>query len=193
MAGRSSVGRSPGVMVGAVLLCVLALACGPGTPPGNASPDATALPSGGSSDPAAPTAPASPLGTVGPSPSLAGRDAPPDALLAAEGGDPVTGQLGTYVWFQSGSDSPWLPGTPLTVGAGEPLTLTLVPAGDIRAWRARYVPANAEGPGGASSLGAGSGPPAFVAPGTGAWTVEVFVEFAAGVGDASYFWRLEVE
>ena len=35
---------------------------------------------------------------------------PPAATLAAEGGDPVAGQLGSYTWAGGGSDSPWLPG-----------------------------------------------------------------------------------
>lgn len=190
MPSRSPLGRSSGVIIGLVLLGGLAMACGPGTAPGS-SVDGATRPSGGSPDPV-PTMLSSPS-PVGPSPSLAGRDAPPDALLAAEGGDPVTGQLGTYIWLESGSDSPWLPGAPLAVGSGEPLTLTLAPDGDVRAWRARYVPADRPGPEGAVSLGEGTGMAAFDTPGAGAWTVEVFVEFAAGVGDASYFWRLEVE
>ena len=68
-----------------------------------------------------------------------------------------------------------------------------MPDGEIRAWAARYVPAAAGGPEGATSLGDGTGTPRFDAPGPGTWTVEVFVEFAPGVGEARYFWRLEVE
>ena len=105
--------------------------------------------------------------SIGPSPSIAGRDAPPDAALAAEGGDPVTGQLGTYVWLESGSDSPWLRGSPLAVGPGEPLAVSFVPDGDVEAWTARYVPAAAQGPDGAITLGQGTGSPSFSAPGTG--------------------------
>lgn len=193
MAGRSSLGRWSSVGVGVALLGGIAMACGPGVAPGSSSADGSAPPSGGTPDAGSPTLPASPAGTVGPSPSLAGRDSPPDALLAAEGGDPVTGQLGTYVWFESGSDAPWLPGAPLMVGAGEPLTVSLVPDSEVRAWRARYAPADAQGPDGATSLGEGTGTPVFNAPGAGAWTVEVSVGFAAGVGDALYFWQLEVE
>ena len=129
----------------------------------------------------------------GASPTRAGLDGPPEATLAAEGGDPVTGQLGTYVWFDSGTDSPWLHGTPMAVGAGEPLTVALVPAGDLDTWTARYVPAAASGPAGANLLGDGSGDAAFPAPGPGTWTVEVAVVFAVGAGSASYFWQLEVE
>lgn len=164
-----------GAIVGIAILAGMVLACGP------------------AATPASGTLPVSQRPTGGPSPTVAGRDAPPDALLAVEGGDPVAGQLGTYVWLETGSDSPWLPGAPIAVGAGEPLMVSLVPDGDIRAWAARYVPANAVGPDGATSLGEGAGSPAFAAPGPGTWTLEVFVEFAAGAGDARYFWRLEVE
>ncbi|HSL75557.1 MAG TPA: hypothetical protein VK867_01340 [Candidatus Limnocylindrales bacterium] len=119
-------------------------------------------------------------------------DMPPDASLAAEGGDPVTGQLGTYTWRDGGSDSPWLPGARMTAGAGEPLTMTLEPAATLESWRARLVPATADGPAGAVVLGQGSGPLVFTAPAPGEWTVEVAVVFADALGDASYFWRLEV-
>ena len=152
---------------------------------------------------APPPPPASPIATVmlsptpaapsGPPPSLAGRDAPPDAVLAADGGDPVTGQLGTYVWFDTGSDAPWLRGAPLRVGAGEPLTLRLVPDGPIARWEARYVPAAGQGPAGTVALGQGAGSIAFEAPGAGQWTVEIVIEFGGAAGEAHYFWRLEVE
>lgn len=119
-------------------------------------------------------------------------DGPPAARMSAEGGDPVTGQLGTYVWGDAGSDSPWLPGAPIAVGVGEPLTVTFDPAIPVSTWRARMVPARAAGPDGASSLGLGAGDPRFGAPAPGSWTVEVHVAFVAGRGDASYFWRLDV-
>jgi hypothetical protein len=167
------------VITGVVFLAVVAIGCVPATPPEGTSP---------------PTPQASPAApSIGPSPSLAGRDAPPDAALAAEGGDPVTGQLGTYVWLESGSDAPWLRGAPLAVGAGEPLTVTFIPDGDVGAWSARYVPAAAQGRGGAITLGTGTGSTGFSAPGPGTWTVELAVEFPAAAGHASYFWQLEVE
>jgi hypothetical protein len=174
-----------GAISGVALLVGVVLACEPA-----ASPGATIVVA---ATPAVTASPTPPVATGGPSPTVPGRDSPPDALLAAEGGDPIAGQLGTYVWQETGSDSPWLPGAPLAVGAGEPLTLSVVPDGEIRAWAVRYVPAAAGGPEGATSLGEGAGSPRFDAPGPGAWTVEVFVEFAPGVGDARYFWRLEVE
>lgn len=179
MAPGSSLRPIPAVVAGlAMLLVAMATACGP-----------AATPDGGAS----PTAPANPGATIGPSPSIAGRDAPPDAALSVEGGDPVVGQLGTYVWLDSGSDLPWLTGTPLTVGAGEPLTVMFAPDGDVRSWVARYTPTAAQGPAGAVPLGDGTGSPTFAAPESGTWTLEVAVEFAAGAGQASYFWRLDVE
>jgi hypothetical protein len=116
--------RGAAAAIGVVLLAGMFWGCTPAASPEGGGSPAAATP-GGSSPPPAPATAAAP------SPSLAGRDAPPDAVLAAEGGDPVTGQLGTYVWLQTGSDAPWLPGAPLTVGTGEPLTVGLVPDGDI--------------------------------------------------------------
>ena len=118
---------------------------------------------------------------------------PPVAALAAEGGDATDGQLGTYTWGDGGSDAPWLPGERMAVGAGEPLTVTFRPATAIETWSARAVPASAEGPAGATSLGQGSGAPRFAAPGAGTWTVEVRAVFANAVGEASYFWQLAVD
>lgn len=122
--------------------------------------------------------------------------APPAATLAAEGGEPVEGQLGTYLWRDGGSDAPWLQGAPIRVGAGEPLAISLTPPISIDAWRVRMVPATADGPAGAVILGEGRGPsagdaPAFDAPDVGRWTIEVAVTFADGLGSASYFWQLE--
>jgi hypothetical protein len=185
MAPRSSTRSIPILLLCVALLGVsaVAVACGP-----------SAAPDGGAS----PTPPASQGATVAPSPavpspSLAGRDAPPEAVLAADGGDPVTGQLGTFVWFDTGSDAPWLPGAPLRVGAREPLTVRLVPDGAIEAWNARYAPAAAQGQDGAKALGQGAGSVAFGAPEAGDWTLEVSITFAGGAGEAAYFWRLEVE
>lgn len=139
----------------------------------------------------APAAPSPSAATPQPT-AQAPAGGPPAARLAAEGGDPVAGQVGTYVWRNEGSDSPWLPGAPITVGASEPLTVTFDPAIGVDSWRARMVPSGAIGPGGASQLGQGGGEPRFGAPAPGSWTVEVHVVFEANAGDASYFWRLEV-
>ena len=170
------------VVVVAAIVAVVVVGCGP-----TISPPAFTPPSPTSSAP--PTTPTPPS----PSPSVAGRDAPPDALLAAEGGDPITGQLGTYLWFGTGSDAPWLTGAPLTVGSGEPLHLQVVPEGSIATWEVRDLPAGAADPGEARTIAKGTGAPAFAAPGSGTWTVEVTLEFAGGAGRAAYFWRLKVE
>jgi hypothetical protein len=118
---------------------------------------------------------------------------PPVAGLAAEGGDPVAGQLGTYTWGDSGSDSPWLHGARISVGSSEPLNVSFTPTINVRSWRARAVPATADGPSGARLLGEGSGTPRFEAPEPGTWTVEVHVTFENDLGNASYFWQLAVE
>jgi hypothetical protein len=153
------------------------------------APDGTAGPSIASVGPSLGTA--APTSTRGVTAAPADA-APPAATLAAEGGDPVAGQLGTYIWRDGGSDSPWLRGAPIAVGTGEPLSISLEPATGIASWGARSVPASADGPDGATSLGEGAGSPAFAAPGAGTWTVEVHVVFDDGLGDASYFWRLDV-
>ena len=114
------------------------------------------------------------------------------ARLAVEGGDPVEGQLGTYTWAGGGSDSPWLPGAPIAAGAGEPMSSAFEPVLGVTAWRARIVPAAADGPSGARLVAEGSGTPRFEAPAAGAWTLEVQVTFAAGLGAASYAWALSV-
>jgi hypothetical protein len=118
---------------------------------------------------------------------------PPLARLAAEGGDPTAGQLGTYTWGDGGSDSPWLPGARIAVGSGEPLTVTFATTPRVGSWRARAVPSTSDGPAGAIVLGQGSGTPRFEAPEPGTWTVEVRVVFAKGAGTASYFWQLAVD
>ncbi len=117
---------------------------------------------------------------------------PPVASLGVDGGDPVPGQLGTYIWADGGSDSAWLPGTPLTVGSGERLTLKMAPEVPLRSWRARYTAARATDPTGAKALLEGVGRPAFPAPPAGTWTVEVALTFAEDVGSASYFWQITV-
>ncbi len=146
---------------------------------------------------ATPLATASPQVTqapaMTPAPTVAGIDAPPEALLAAEGGDPVMGQLGTYIWMNGGSDAPWLRGAPINVGAGEPLSVTFLPGIDVASWRTRYVPAASDGETGGASLGEGAGPPAFLAPAIGSWTVAVTVTFLQDAGDANYYWRLDVQ
>ena len=154
---------------------------------------------------AACSAPVRPLGSApapSPSPVVADQSSeasgavaagPPVAALAAEGGDPTDGQLGTYTWGNGGSDAPWLPGARIAVGAGEPLTVTFRPETTIDTWAARAAPVTADGPAGAATLGQGSGRPRFMAPGGGTWTLEVSVVFGNAAEKASYFWQLAVD
>ena len=177
---RSSVA----VVVIALGAAGLVLACTGQTPGrGSASssaPAATALPS----DPgvaASASAPAS-------SPAAG----PPAASLGVEGGDPVVGQLGSFTWADGGSDSPWLPGTPVAMAAGEPLTVTLADGVGVADWSARRVPAGTSDGAGAVGLGGGPSPVTFAAPGPGSWSVQVDLTFAGGLGAAAYYWQLTV-
>jgi hypothetical protein len=177
-----------------LLLLLLATACTAAAPAGSpvgsvASAVAEATP--GAVDP---TLAVSESGTgtgsvILPSPSSAG---PPDAALAAEGGDGVTGQLGSFTWNGGGSDSPWLPGTPVDVGAGEPLIVTVADNVVVSDWSARRVPAGTANGSGAVSLGGGQAPITFRAPDPGSWSVQVLARFAGGIGSASYYWQVTV-
>jgi hypothetical protein len=174
-----------------VLLTLILAGCG-SSPAASVTESATAAPSPISPSPTAP--PSVDIESAVPTSAAteAAVDGPPGARLSAEGGDPVTGQLGTFTWADAGSDSPWLPGAPIAVGAGEPLAVAFAPDIAIETWRARSVPSTASGPDGAKEIGVGRGVPTFAAPGAGSWTVEVHVAFGDGAGDASYFWRLDV-
>jgi len=110
----------------------------------------------------------------------------------AEGGDPGVGQLGSFTWGAGGSDSPWLPGTPLTVGAGERLTGSISGGVGVAEWSARYVKAGSAGGSGTVGLGSGTATIAITAPGPGSWSLQLAVRFAAGLGSATYYWRLTV-
>jgi hypothetical protein len=183
----SARGRGPHL---AMIVGVLAvLGCGgtritPGRTPSDV-PTSEAQPSGTF----AATAPAStPLPTRRPA------GLPPDALLAVEGGDPVVGDLGSFTWLNAGSDSPWLPGEPIRVGAGETLAIELDPPIAIQEWTATRRPwplpdGVAEAPVDRGSLGEAV---SFMAPPPGIWSVHVSVWFASNRGQASYFWRIEI-
>ena len=140
----------------------------------------------------APTATPSEL-TVTPDPPAASLGEPPRATLAAEGGDAVAGSLGSFTWGDGGSDSPWLPGAPISVGAGELLTVTLPTDAPIEHWLAKRVAAATLDGVGAVSLGNGAGPPIiFKAPPAGAWSVQVDVTFGDDLGSATYYWAVNV-
>jgi hypothetical protein len=145
---------------------------------GTAGPEPTSATSAPTATPTTP--PAAPAAT------------PPAASLSAEGGDPVVGQLGSYTWSGSGSDSPWLPGAPIPVGAREPLTVTLAGGPPVSQWSARRTRAGATDPIGALSAGSGNGPIAIDAPASGSWTLAVSMTFAGERGSATWYWRLDV-
>jgi hypothetical protein len=119
---------------------------------------------------------------------------PPAASLAVDGGDPVVGELGSFTWQDGGSDSPWLPGTPIRVGNGERFTLTLADPIGIGSWTASYVSAADLQSATSVGLGEGTGAPVtFDVPPPGAWSVYVSVRFAENLGSAAYFWHVEVD
>lgn len=144
--------------------------------------------------PATPTSPstgsASASVAVVPSPSPEPSAAPPTAALAVEGGDPVDGQLGSYTWRDSGSDSPWLPGTPITVGLGEPLAVAFPGSPAIGSWRVQARPAAATGP--VVGVAEGDGEIAFTAPDVGTWSMAIIVTFGGGPDAATYYWEVRV-
>ncbi len=113
-------------------------------------------------------------------------------MLAVEGGDQVAGQLGSYTWNGNGSDSPWLPGTPITVGVGERLTASLDPDVGVAMWSARRVAAGTSDGAGAVGLGEGAAPVSFTAPAPGHWSVQVMIGFAGELGSATYYWDVTV-
>ncbi len=182
------------------LLALLLGACSAGAPSGSAvsgSPTTAPPAATASVDPgptASPTTGSDAPG--GPSPTVGVGAEPPAASLSAEGGDPVAGQLGSFTWIGGGSDSPWLPGTPLSIGAGERLTASLAGGVAVDTWSARSAPAGSSDGTGAVGLGDGSAdggsPIAFAPPAKGRWSVQLTVGFADELGSATYYWQVIV-
>ena len=169
--------RGVGLVVASALI---AGACVPSADPPSASRSPTTVPGAST----ATTALASTSVTAVP------VDGPPAALLAAEGGDPVAGQLGTYTWKETGSDAPWLPGAPIAIGMGEPLSVGVAGGLPVGPWVARARPSGTSLP--ARPLGDGSDIIAFGAPDAGVWSLAVEIHFADGSGVATYFWELHI-
>ena len=131
--------------------------------------------------------------TMTPDPPAASLGEPPEAMLATEGGDPVAGSLGSFTWGDGGSDSPWLPGASITVGAGESLTVRLPDDAPVQDWVAKRVAAGTLDGAGAISLANGAAAPiTFRAPAPGAWSVQVDVTFGDDLGSAAYYWAVTV-
>ena len=205
--------RSAGTALVTLFIVLLAAACssagGPpspvlasGSPAGSiATPTLSPLPSLAPSPAASVAAsPPSPAATVAASPAASVATPatsvsaePPPASLAVEGGDPVTGTLGSFTWNNGGSDSPWVPGARIHVGAGERLTVTVAGAVGVAEWTARRVPAGSTDGANAVGLGDGTGPITFQAPPPGTWSAQITVRFAGGLGSATYYWRLDVK
>lgn len=118
---------------------------------------------------------------------------PPQATLSAEGGDPVTGALGSFTWGDGGSDSPWLPGAPIAVASNEPLTAHLPAGVPLKDWKAARVPAGTTDGVEAMAIADGTTTPiAFEAPGPGTWSTQLTVTFGDGLGSATYYWAVAV-
>jgi hypothetical protein len=188
--------QSAGWVVVAILSTALAVSGCTGGGPASSGSAATST-DGPTPEPTVnPTAMATTAGsatlTAAPTGSPAGA-APPDATLAVEGGDPVVGQLGTFTWGDGGSDSPWLPGSPVRVGTGERATVTLSGGVRVASWTARWVPTGTLDGSGAAGLGSGGAPIAFTVPGPGRWSVQVDVRYADDLGSGTYYWQLTVQ
>ena len=118
---------------------------------------------------------------------------PPAAALAVDGGDPVVGELGSFSWDNSGSDSPWLPGARMHVGSGERLTLRLATDVPIERWTVTRTPGATFGSGPVGVADGSTRPVTFATPPRGTWSVQVEVWFAHNLGSAAYYWLIAVD
>lgn len=158
-----------------VLVAVLVMACAGPTPsprPVGSNPPASAAPS------------ASPVTILG--------DLPPEAALLVRDGDPVVGQLGGYTWGDTGSDAPWLPGTPATVDATRSLRFALSFEVPVDSWSARYAPAGDLSPTVSTPLDIGGASLEVEPPAAGRWSLSLTITFGGGLGSATYYWQVEV-
>jgi hypothetical protein len=186
MSGRSA----PGIMPILLVAIVLVTACG--SPNASGSAPVGTIEPGTTPTGRLPADPSQPVAAGTSSPHASTSAEPPAAALKADGGDPVDGQLGSYTWNGGGSDSPWLQGSPIRVGAGEPLTVAIAGGPAIGDWTVQRVAGGTAGGAGAIAMGSGEGTPiAFIAPSAGSWSILVNVRFADGA-DAAYYWLLDV-
>lgn len=152
----------------------------------------TSAPSGPSPTAARSPRQATPSVAAGPTmtatPGSAETRPPPWTVLDASGRR-VEGQIGTFQWDGVVSSSPLLPGSPVTVGLEQELSLTTdgpAPTG----WQATLYPDPTDRTGGIR-FGQAAGPPRLRAPARpGQWTLAVQVRYAAG--EVLHFWRLTV-
>lgn len=164
----------PAVVLAALALVMVAACVGPAASP-------VAIPS--------PTTVPSPAVVVSPS-SNSAEPQPPSALLSIAARPAVAGALGGYTFRGTGSDSPWLPGTPIAVPAtGGAAQILLDPPVEIATWRARRAPPGDKTGVTATTTASGSGPVAFSLDGR-AGTLVVLVEFADNQGSAAWYWQM---
>lgn len=114
---------------------------------------------------------------------------PPDALLTIDSRPAVAGSVGTYVFAGAGSDAPWLPGAALPAANGGPAVVRLVPDVGAGTWRIRRTADGDTDGSTARVVASGTGQIAFRLD-AGGGTVVLDVEYAGGLGDGTYFWRL---
>jgi hypothetical protein len=173
----------------AIVLLVLSVAGCTGVGAG-----VSAAPTGGASNRTAPTAsaaPSEPVATLEPTGSALAE--PPAANMAAEGGDPVAGSLGSFTWGDGGSDSPWLAGAPIAVGVREPLSVAVAGAVPVKDWTAKRVATGVTDATATVPIGSGGAAPiTFTAPSAGDWSVQVVITFGDGLGSATYYWHVTV-
>jgi hypothetical protein len=82
---------------------------------------------------------------------------------------------------------------PITVGAGEPLTVVLAGDAAVADWSAARVAPADQGRRGRDPLASADGDPIrFLAPEAGRWSVQVQVRFHGGSDSAAYYWLLDV-
>jgi hypothetical protein len=117
---------------------------------------------------------------------------PPEAALIAGVGDPIPGQLGSYTWRETGSDSPWLPGSPVTVDPGRSLRFGLSFEAPVAGWEARYATPGDPSPSRPVGLRNGAVPLEVELPPPGEWSVALTVAYGRGLGTATYYWLVRV-
>lgn len=166
--------RSAAARIALTLLAGFVTACG--------SPAPTATPAGVAATP----------GPTVQSPPAQPGDAPPDVALLVAGRDPLVGALGGYTWLDSGSDAPWLKGTPGGVPPDRPLQFGLARDVPIDSWSAAYAASGDPFPAKPIPLAPSGAPLEVVPPPAGTWTVVLRVTFGQGLGDAVFYWSLTV-
>jgi hypothetical protein len=164
-----------------LLIAMILLAAGcsaSGVSPAVASP----------ASPPPPSASAAPSVVQSVAPAATPGAQPPNALLSVAGNPPIAGALGTYAWLGTGSDAPWLRGTPVTLPPGAGATVSFDPPVAFATWIVTRTRPGATNPTSQREIASGSGPIAFTVPAE-AGTILLRVEFA-NAGDANYFWAL---